>query len=376
MGPLIQSPHRLLESNINKITDRKFITNGEWDINLLTNVLPDNIIQNILSIDIGSLDLNGEPIWNLSGNGNYSKKSAWNNIRISKTRDSFLSKLWHKSLPFKFSFLSWRLSHGKLLFNEVVSRFGNQSNALCLCCNTPVLDFMQHTFSEGEAARQIWRLIAVPLGITHHAGPIRRNFKECWDFNSKNKVYSLILQVTPVIICWQIWKKWTTCKFGNQRKIAINKMEYQAIWNLQAILQVEFLKCSITGNWTIMCNIIERLKPMVIIKQVRWIKPDMGCIKLNLDRSYTSNNGRAGIGTAIRDNEGKIIVALSRPKQCNSNTQAEALTAKQGIQWCISKGYHRFQVEIDSQIISNMITNKRTTNMKIKKDRLRYYQLG
>lgn len=296
---------------------------------MLGNVLFDYIIQKILSIEIDPLELNDEPIWDITEDGLYYNKSAWNSIRITKESDSFLSKLSLNSLPFKFSFLSWRLCHGKLPFNEAITRFGsNNITTLCMCCNNPVNISMQHAFIEGEEAIHILKYIGGPLGITHQVGPIKRIFKNWWAMTTKNAVHNLVLQFVPIIICWQIWKEWTACKFGGQRKMFLNKMEYHSIWNIQEILNSVYPRCNISGSWRSICDIVERLKPIAIIRQVKWNKPDIGHVKLNLDSSYINSNGKARMGAVIGDSNGEVIIALSSPIQVSSNIQAEAMAAK------------------------------------------------
>lgn len=141
-----------------------FISNETWNIKTLKTILPDPIIQHIINIEIGAHEQEGYAIWNMTGDGLYDNKSAWTNIRLSRSKDGSMNNLWHKAVPFKISFLTWRLCRGILQFNEAMTRFGNNinTNSDCLCCRTPSHDSMQHTFIEGEATNHIWKCIRAP----------------------------------------------------------------------------------------------------------------------------------------------------------------------------------------------------------------------
>lgn len=60
-------------------------------------------------------------------------------------------------------------------------------------------------------------------------------------------------------------------------------------------------------------------------------------------------------------------MAFSWAVQCNSNTYAEALAARCGVQLCIDNQMESFNVELDSSVIPKMLINKEMTNMKLKK---------
>nr|XP_033517542.1 uncharacterized protein LOC117281802 [Nicotiana tomentosiformis] len=60
-----------------KILVSEFITGGRWDVNKLKNVLPEHLINHILSLDIGTQDKEDKVYWDLTENGKYSNKTAW-----------------------------------------------------------------------------------------------------------------------------------------------------------------------------------------------------------------------------------------------------------------------------------------------------------
>lgn len=46
---------------------------------------------------------------------------------------------------------------------------------------------------------------------------------------------------------------------------------------------------------------------------VYWQTPELGFLKLNTDGSFEQNNGKAGLGGVLRDEDGQLIMAFSIP---------------------------------------------------------------
>ncbi|MCD9558434.1 hypothetical protein HAX54_015808 [Datura stramonium] len=72
------------------------------------------------------------------------------------------------------------------------------------------------------------------------------------------------------------------------------------------------------------------------------------------------------IGGIIRDHNGDMIMDLSMAIQCDSNNQAEAATVSYGLKWCSENGYTKIQLELKSLIITNILKNEDTRNLKLK----------
>ncbi|KAH0681920.1 hypothetical protein KY289_019672 [Solanum tuberosum] len=169
-----------------------------------------------------------------------------------------------------------------------------------------------------------------------------------------------------IIICWEIWRSWTSCKFGDANKFRRSYMKHQIAWNIKAAIYKTFPNLKLDGRWTEICDTIERLRHIVIWRQVSWSKPLLNVVKFNTDASYDITNGKAGLGCVIRNHNGDLNMSFSIAVQCGSNNQAEAVAANYGLKWCIHNGFTEIQLELDSLIIVDMLINNRdTTNMKL-----------
>ncbi|XP_070049366.1 uncharacterized protein [Nicotiana tomentosiformis] len=159
---------------------KHFMVSGKWNLEKLQKTLPDHLVKHIETIDIGRQNLQDQVYWDLTDNGKYNNKSAWQQIRSCKPKNHFLHKVWHNSIPFKFSFLTWRLWQGKLPFDEVTTKFGNQAVSRYNCCRNPDAESMLHVLVKDEAANFIFKLFSGPLGIKYHQGTIRSLINSWW----------------------------------------------------------------------------------------------------------------------------------------------------------------------------------------------------
>ncbi|XP_060210726.1 uncharacterized protein LOC132637688 [Lycium barbarum] len=230
----------------------------------------------------------------------------------------------------------------------------------------PTYETIQHFFAESEAGRHLWNFFGNPLGIRHTIQPMVGIFNRWWNTNNSNIVHKLLLQITPAIICWELWKQRRSCKYGNQRQILMGRMQYQGIWTIKAALSNLYPPIKDINHWPTICSIVERLKPIRKWWQVMWENPMPGNIKVNTDGSYLIDSGKAGIGGIVRNSQGELIMAFSKSVQSSINNSAEALAAEFGVKWCYHQGYTNFTLELDSMVIANMINKQDSSNAKLK----------
>ncbi|XP_060202996.1 uncharacterized protein LOC132631439 [Lycium barbarum] len=291
IGPLAQiCPNDMTRSDSkNKV--HHYMEDHIWDVRKLYTSLPSQIVLHIISIDIGVEGRKDYAIWNNTEDGRFSNGSAWDLIRRQKANNDFLSKIWHRDIPFKMSFICWRMFLNKLPFPKSLMHNSNQERVDCACCYIPQHESMQHVLIEGQAAECIWNAMGAPLGITHQHLPINAIFRNWWNVKARNRVQRLVLNATPILIIWEIWKAWTACS------------------ELERLTQS--VKC------TIVC----------------WIKPNIGMLKLNTDGSFFKDSNKAGIEGILRNEEGKMIMAYCMSVYCSSNNKAEALAVEYGVNW-------------------------------------------
>lgn len=152
----------------------------------------------------------------------------------------FINRVWHKNIPFKLSFLCWRLIKAKLPFNDVICRFTDRRQLECLCCDTPQPETIRHVFINSEHAQKLWKNFGQPLGIKCQSRPVKSFLHGWWQTPGKNAIQKMLIQITPVAICWEIWKMRCACRYGNQTRFYTRRMEQQIYWHIKAAIDKAF----------------------------------------------------------------------------------------------------------------------------------------
>ncbi|GLJ37237.1 hypothetical protein SUGI_0755290 [Cryptomeria japonica] len=92
-------------------------------------------------------------------------------------------------------------------------------------------------------------------------------------------------------------------------------------------------------------------------KNIKWIPPPSGFLKINFDGACRGNPSEFGYGEIICDEFGDMLGAKYGPMGVSTNNIAEVTTLEVGLEWCVEKGVHKVMIECDSQVILNGISN-------------------
>lgn len=101
------------------------------------------------------------------------------------------------------------------------------------------------------------------MGVNGQMNTIRSLMSQWWGVRPKNEVHKYLLQITPVVIVWEMWKSWCSCKYGTQKKFLNRSMEPNIYWNIKAALGISFPNCDFPWPWTRLCEVIEKFKPVL-----------------------------------------------------------------------------------------------------------------
>ena len=101
------------------------------------------------------------------------------------------------------------------------------------------------------------------------------------------------------------------------------------------------------------------LKKQKKIQVLRWLKPGLGRLKLNLDGSSLGNPGPAGGGGVLRDSSGNFIFGFSKFFGSCSNNEAELRAVVEGITICKQLGHVGIDIECDSDVVVSWIRSRR-----------------
>lgn len=163
--------------------------------------LPEYMIEVITSTKFGDPASPDIPIWKPSPSGQFFTKSAWQMVRQPKICSHMLTEIWSRFLPFKMSFLMWRLIKNKLPFDDIIARFERLIVCRCDCCRISQRETLMHTFIFGDLARNTWRSFGGPLGIRWEDCLVINMLSKWWSIKDSNSVHQLMMKITPIVIC-------------------------------------------------------------------------------------------------------------------------------------------------------------------------------
>lgn len=152
-GPLARIAHNG-EINMQKVRD--FTQHNAWDHNKLTEAFPAEWVERITNISVPTKQVSDHPIWTITNAGNFSCRSAWENLKQVRSSTFTASRIWNKTLPFKVSFFMMRLLNRRLPTDDAIKKFGFMGLSNCHCCKTPKPEYIEHIFFQGEQPTRIW----------------------------------------------------------------------------------------------------------------------------------------------------------------------------------------------------------------------------
>ncbi|KAH0679056.1 hypothetical protein KY284_020141 [Solanum tuberosum] len=153
--PQVEQITRMVRRNIGN-----FLSEEGWDFEALEeNVLEyvvDHIRLNMSHVKL--IDQGDKPWWTKTRSGKFTVKSAWDLLRQKENSNDDLKLLWVKGIPFKFSFLAWRIWRGKIHVGKMMHAWNPLISQFCKCCSIPEVESLEHLFLKGEIATGIWNL--------------------------------------------------------------------------------------------------------------------------------------------------------------------------------------------------------------------------
>lgn len=100
-----------------------FIEGNTWNIEALQEVVPNHVVQKLLTVHIGNRLIKDQGIWSLRTNDNFSCSSAFQYLRRRNTESPDLANVWVKQVPFKMSLIAWRMIKKRLPLDDIIQRF-------------------------------------------------------------------------------------------------------------------------------------------------------------------------------------------------------------------------------------------------------------
>ncbi|XP_071933115.1 uncharacterized protein [Coffea arabica] len=143
----------------------------EWVVWKLAEVLPCDMVQQVLAmagLDGASPD---RMIWLASSSGQFSLWFTYREVREMKPSSFLFCQIWHASVPLKMSFFILRLLSNRLPLDDVLVTRGFQLPSKCSCYLVSNTESLRHLFLEGELATAVWQFFGsvgrLALNVSH-----------------------------------------------------------------------------------------------------------------------------------------------------------------------------------------------------------------
>ncbi|KAL5806755.1 hypothetical protein ACOSQ4_029488 [Xanthoceras sorbifolium] len=270
--------------NIVYSTVSSFIVDNRWDIERLAVVLPWQVVHWIADIFISS-DVNvvDSVIWGCDGQGEFSVKSAYNNLLLDDVNLWDWRFVWKLKLPPKIHLFLWSLLHGKILTNKHRTVRGMAVDEIFPRCGVGVED-SDHLLRGCVVSMNIWEKLQ--QGCTRSVN-FRSDFGSWLRSNrldSKSRYAGMPSYLLFAISVWHIWKWRCSRVFYADFQVPLGPhipiVNYALAW-----WKANYMQADIKNS----------------ISLLSWTPSSIGWLKVNVDGSAA--NGIISAGGVIRDHE-------------------------------------------------------------------------
>lgn len=326
-----------------------------WDRGKLEDILPTSIVEQILLVPISC----EEPDlirWDLSPDGSFHLRTAWELVRCTRPRDEVYSIIWQRHIPSRVSFFLWRLLHGYLATDDALCSRGFHMVSRCLCGREA--ETLRHLFLDCPRTRHIWGHYQRILGMRQLDFLSPRALLLIWRLRAPSRNHLLVL--LPCFILWQVWKARNGYRFhsqsfspdavifqvGSDLRLAGSAFGFKPP-QLRRVLDPRFLE-----------GLRVLVPPRRPVRFITWMRPPPGVVKLTVDGCSRGNPGMAASGGILRDHRGVTIAAFGSFLGHKPILYAELMAVCEGLELASRLGHSVLEVESDSATVVSWIHSK------------------
>lgn len=337
-----------LDSSTLKLKD--VISMGRWDWSKIPFNLPLGIREEIQATPIPLIARNNDKLaWKFSPKGSFDMGSAYliasNLMEAESFAGSWIWKL--QTLP-RIQMFIWRCMHNSIAVKEVIAKRGILIDTSCPMCQSEA-ESLTHALQDCNMVKPFWLKLGTNcLCPSFFSQGIKDWLISNSSLKSSQNAAGLPWNILFPYAIWMIWKQRNNVCFSNKRPNP----------NLDKVvtkLATDFLLYGAKQNRNI----------HMVVRQVRWEKPDMGWFKLNTDGAANGSAGNATGGGLIRDDCGNWVMGFSRKIGRVDSFVAEIWPLRDGLQLCRQLNIDAIVIELDAKSLVDVLNNSSYCNTVI-----------
>uniref|UniRef100_A0A803Q8I6 Reverse transcriptase domain-containing protein n=1 Tax=Cannabis sativa TaxID=3483 RepID=A0A803Q8I6_CANSA len=344
------------------LTVSNFITNQrEWNIPLLNQYFQSIDVDRIVTIPLSFFPSNDRLIWHHTITGCYTVNSGFHlaenlaenqETNGSNSRSTWWRTFWSLNLPCKVKIFAWRVMQNALPVATSLVRRKVIDSVTCSLCNN-AWESIGHALFNCTKARKVWRETKFTIDHTH-------------THNMYNGDYLIHLsslhskQDFELIVCtmWAIWHDRNKVIQGGLSKPS-QVIAYFASAHLEQYYraktknQQQYINCNVhTSNDSTPVHFQRQ------ISDVPWSPPSISGLKINVDVVVNQERKVLGVGAIVRDHQGSVVAALSKPVQgCFRSDEMEAKALFHSLNWALQLQLQLTNVDTDALRVSSAINS-------------------
>lgn len=165
--------------------------------------------------------------------------STFPEVRQERSRSFMFSQIWQPWIPIKVSFFMLRLLLGRLPLDDALCKLGFAFPSKCSCCLDADGESLEHVFSLGQVAAEVWSYFARACGVTSVSSVLRDRIGAWWLAPQRSRERRVLFTTLPSLICWHIWKARNRAVYEGIRACTVDMV--QAIFrDLQLMVELRF----------------------------------------------------------------------------------------------------------------------------------------
>lgn len=315
-----------------------------WNVGLINSMFEGVDVAAILSTSIPQREVKDRVAWTGTSNGIYSAKSGYNfwferMVGVDHVpQHQGWSKVWRLSLPHKVKIFIRRFCR-----NNIPVRMRLQSKGITLPVGCPMCgqdsETLLHLFFECVFAAECWRqvnLVYDMVGVVDGSG---------WLLDKLNEVPT----EEVVKLCTVLWGVW----FWRNKKVWSDKAVTATFAMEESCKSIASWREARKANTASSVGGREKLIN-------RWIPPEAGAVKINVDASVRDGADTFSVGMVLRGPEGDFIAGKTINMQAPGSVfEAEAIGVREALSWVKDQQLQnkRVFIESDSQLTVRAIQN-------------------